>query len=929
MRERTDYLGRDGYTWWIGEVENIKDPSEIGRVQVRILGWYTGHKEKQAYTKELPTKVLPWAQVLLPTDKAQTKSTGSTTGLQPGAWVMGFFLDGDEAQLPIVMGAFRGFQTKEDPKKKTTTADGKVAEELKTETPQKKDLAGNERNDGNPMPKVQSKTPAQPGAAGGEEARGIISAAEETLPGNAVTNPTKPPVEKQSIADGVAGPSGEGFSTDLERMLTELGNMAATLASGPGGFISIATGKKVAGDKVMEHMGKIMNFLAGGIAGILAPLKELLAKLIAEVVGKIVQIISSFVPLVVITTIMMFLEMIFDIFCMKKPMWLGLVQAAISDVSAFANNIASQIVDKIADKLKGVDSAVKGVTNRILSGITKTMNRVKDIAGDVIAAVDMAKGIAGSARSLGDTVTAIFEFDFTSLNWAGLIKLLFALLQAFFKKDCGRKIKRPKSKSWFPLIGTTECGNVQEAIVGTPYSSYDDAVTSGVNSGSYIDKMFTGINTNLMEVVTQLNGAKVINDATPGIEKQITQGPGGVTDFQDAHGNTHKNVPNNETKIVAKDKCETIKGNYVLTVEGDFYLKVMGNYHEEVTGSKNDNASQGPQAKSKGSSKKADKVQAKSDLDAQAIKASDRATATLVRNEDGEYVPTATGRKSTKIAAVGTDVTSSIDTGGADKSSTRKKNKKQHMINMVHIQQTERDQYFKALPGGHFYPVDEIPFHPEADDQGRVPWGSQLSGKLEDKKEQKSASRKEGDHDIAYTGDVSIQGAKVKITAINSLAFNSQTVKTEANTIENVASGEITNEANWISSFLNSGRFEIVAVFNPLKALSGQFTFVNGAIIDITTDLPIPGLAPPTQTRICLGTSMPASMNDILMGSTAGVHSTFIASPTGVIAEFVPTGALLNQVATGLIHTGVGTGYMATGCGLGPHQVYGLPLLLN
>jgi hypothetical protein len=768
------------------------------------------------------------------------------------------------------------------------------------------------------MPKKQTSTPTQPGQAGGEEARGAISAAEETLPGNAVTNPTKPPVEKQSIADGVAGPSGEGFSTDLERMLTELGNMAATLASGPGGFISLATGKKIAGDKVMEHMGKIMNFLAGGIAGILAPLKELLAKLIAEVVGKIVQIISSFVPLVVINTIMMFLEMIFDIFCMKKPMWLGLVQAAISDVSAFANNIASQIVDKIADKLKGVDSAVKGVTNRILSGITKTMNRVKDIAGDVIAAVDMAKGIAGQARALGSTVQSIFEFDFTQLNWAGLIKLLFALLQAFFKKDCGRKIKRPKSKSWYPLIGTTECNNVNEAIVGTPYASYDDAVTGSGNSGSYIDQMFSKINVNLMEVVTQLNGAKEINDATPGIEKQIKQGPGGVTSFQDGHGNEHKNIPNNETKIVAKDKCETIKGNYVLTVEGDFYLKVMGNYHEEVTGAKNDNASQGPQAKSKGSSKKADKTEAKSDLDAQAIKSTQRFDS-----------QTGTGRKSTKISAAGTDVTSSLDTGGADKSSTRKKNKKQDMINMVHIQQTERDQYFKALPGGHFYPVDEIPFHPEADEQGRVPWGSQLSGNLEDKKEQKSASRKEGDHDIAYTGDVSIQGAKVKITAINSLAFNSQTIKSEANTIENVASGEITNEANWISSFLNSGRFEIVAVFNPLKALSGQFTFVNGAIIDITTDLPIPGLAPPTQTRICLGTSMPASMNDIIMGSTAGVHSTFIASPTGVIAEFVPTGALLNQVATGLIHTGVGTGYMATGCGLGPHQVYGLPLLLN
>ena len=175
--------------------------------------------------------------------------------------------------MPIVMGAFRGFQVKEDPSKRTTAADGTAADKLKTNTPGQKDLAGNDRMDGNPNVKRQTTTPTNPSGSGQEESRGALSAAEETLPGNAVTNPTKPPVEKQSIGDGVAGPAGEGFGTDLERMLTELGNMAATLGSGPGGFISLATGKKIAGDKVMEHMGKIMNFLAGGIAGILAPLK--------------------------------------------------------------------------------------------------------------------------------------------------------------------------------------------------------------------------------------------------------------------------------------------------------------------------------------------------------------------------------------------------------------------------------------------------------------------------------------------------------------------------------------------------------------------------------------------------------------------------------------------------------------------------------
>merc|ERR1712138_31926 len=109
-----------------------------------------------------------------------------------------------------------------------------------------------------------------------------------------------------------------------------------------------------------------------------------------------------------------------------------------------------------------------------------------------------------------------------------------------------------------------------------------------------------------MQTETSLNGSKIINDATPGKEKRIVSGPGGVSSFEDSWGNRHTNVPNNETKIIAKDKCETIKGNYTLTVEGDFYLKVMGNFHEEVTGAKNENHSQGPQSDSEGDSKSPD-----------------------------------------------------------------------------------------------------------------------------------------------------------------------------------------------------------------------------------------------------------------------------------------------------------------------------------
>ena len=71
---KTDFAGRDGFHWWIGEVEDHMDPAQLGRVRVRIIGWYTGNRTKDdgsdSYLQTLPTEMLPWATVLLPTDNA-------------------------------------------------------------------------------------------------------------------------------------------------------------------------------------------------------------------------------------------------------------------------------------------------------------------------------------------------------------------------------------------------------------------------------------------------------------------------------------------------------------------------------------------------------------------------------------------------------------------------------------------------------------------------------------------------------------------------------------------------------------------------------------------------------------------------------------------------------------------------------------------
>ena len=63
-------------------------------------------------------------------------------------------------------------------------------------------------------------------------------------------------------------------------------------------------------------------------------------------------------------------------------------------------------VAKVIDQAIG--GAVKEVTGRILDGITKAMDRVKNVAGDVISAVQTAKKAAG-AEKLSDAVTQILR----------------------------------------------------------------------------------------------------------------------------------------------------------------------------------------------------------------------------------------------------------------------------------------------------------------------------------------------------------------------------------------------------------------------------------------------------------------------------------------------------------------------------------------
>jgi len=104
---KSNFIGRDGFRWWIGQIAPDTSQSDQlngegwgNRMKVRIMGYHPDNDT------ELSNEDLPWAQVLLPT----TAGTGAANyainpKLRPGDVVVGFFLDGDNAQIPMIMGA--------------------------------------------------------------------------------------------------------------------------------------------------------------------------------------------------------------------------------------------------------------------------------------------------------------------------------------------------------------------------------------------------------------------------------------------------------------------------------------------------------------------------------------------------------------------------------------------------------------------------------------------------------------------------------------------------------------------------------------------------------------------------------------------------------------------------------------------------------
>ena len=89
----------DQNRWFVGLVIDVNDPLKLDRVKVRIQGIHTED------TTLIPNSDLPWAQVAIPVTEGGSSGIGANSSIKPRAQVFGFFLDGKNSQLPLVIGS--------------------------------------------------------------------------------------------------------------------------------------------------------------------------------------------------------------------------------------------------------------------------------------------------------------------------------------------------------------------------------------------------------------------------------------------------------------------------------------------------------------------------------------------------------------------------------------------------------------------------------------------------------------------------------------------------------------------------------------------------------------------------------------------------------------------------------------------------------
>lgn len=630
--QNTSFAGKDGFYWWIGEVESNEDPMGCNRVRVRIINYYTNPAGSSV--SNLPTENLPWATVLQHTCQAGNDLQGESSGqLQPRAIVMGFFMDGEAAQMPVVMGVLRVRKGETDTDKKFMLTGEEIPKGAETNAsttpPGQTDTQLNKNSDKIDANSVRT-SPGQgegPGGAGSPygigNAPGISGSSFNT---QKPTTPSKP----IPTASGTGGPI-KLLEYKLTYLLEDLAASAGNLVKADdGSFIDVIENKVVTLDKLL---GKIKNFMSAVFAQVVSALRQELDILVQKITDAAVMGTSFLgIPGVTFAAIKSALSAILSVICGIDNKIIDFINNPIGALTGIIDGIVEGLISKAEAALQGVQDVIDSI-----------ICSVQNILGQVLGIIQSVKNIAnlgGKAKEIiemWEKGSKIFSqgMDVVKNGIGGLVGILTFFL-SLFDFGCNREAHGGKADvGWYPFFGTTSC--TPEALaalpIGSAYGSCGDGSATGGKSsgGGFLDSFFEEADQYLTTAKNFVNGAYNLQMGTPGRQATIVKDASGKTTTSVKQNNSslakykankevrmqnpdlsdeevqkkvdayvkkntgsddeqanfvadHTSYPNNHTQEVHGDDCKTVDGDYCRTIDGDYRLKVTGDCHLEVGG---------------------------------------------------------------------------------------------------------------------------------------------------------------------------------------------------------------------------------------------------------------------------------------------------------------------------------------------------------
>jgi len=621
--ERTrGYVGKDGFFWWVGEVEDNEDPLELGRVKVRILGYYTNFTA--GTTDNLPTKFLPWATVLQHTSQAGNDGQGESCGqLQPGAIVLGFFLDGEYSQMPCVMGVMRVQKSERTTNTRLFSfseqaiASGNAVNHSAIHPAEKNVVTpvSNRQTDSN-IVAYPGQTATTVGGTGSSKNIG----SQAGIPGSS-SNSIKPIDASKPIpaANGVGGPW-KTLEYKLAYLLEDVSNIIGTLViNDDKNYIDLINGKLVTKAQLTR---RVENYLGSIYAQIISAIRESLVNLAQELKTSTLIVAADGTPFAIYNLIQTAVTTILSKSCTQDAM-----------ISSYVTTATKPVIDAIDSYLESATPKSEMITKTVDKVVSTIISTVENVLSDTNGTIDTVKGLLSDNADAMHTIDAwekesvIFcsannLTEIGKTNLTGLMKIFITFAGA----NCSRtSYGSGKVHGWWPLFGMITSDEQLKSVEALKGKNL------GSDSNDLFSAIFSDADQNVSSSKNYPNGAYDLWLGNPGRQGQVHKKSNGTTytsvlynnayyaekiardtvrrDYPDADaelieakvrayiststdgkGDTgaliadHISYAGNLTQEVHGDDCKLVEKNHALTVDGDYHLKITGNCHIEVGG---------------------------------------------------------------------------------------------------------------------------------------------------------------------------------------------------------------------------------------------------------------------------------------------------------------------------------------------------------